>query len=61
MGSILMETKGVILVTGCSGLVGTHLCNKLEDYGYSVIGVDIKYSDALPNSDRFIFHNIDLR
>ena len=47
MGSILMNTKGMILVTGCSGLVGTHLCNKLEEYGYSVVGVDIKYSPAL--------------
>ena len=44
MGSILMGTKGRILVTGCSGLVGTHLVKKLEDYGYSVVGVDLKYS-----------------
>ena len=44
MGSILMMTKGMILVTGCSGLVGTHLCQKLEDDGYSVVGVDIKFS-----------------
>jgi len=41
MGSILMKTKGTILVTGCNGLVGTHLCNKLEEKGYSVVGVDI--------------------
>ena len=61
MGSILMNTKGMILVTGCSGLVGTHLCNKLEEYGYSVVGVDIKYSPVLPDSDRFQYHNIDLR
>ena len=61
MGCVLIMTKGMILVTGCSGLVGTHLCNKLEDYGYSVVGVDVKWSDALPEGDRFIFHNIDLR
>ena len=61
MGCVLIMTKGMILVTGCSGLVGTHLCNKLEDYGYSVVGVDVKWSDALPDGDRFIFHNIDLR
>ena len=29
-----MATKGMILVTGCSGLVGTHLCQKLEEDGY---------------------------
>ena len=56
-----MKTKGIILVTGCSGLVGTHLCNKLEEKGYSVVGVDIKYSSALPEGDTFQFHNIDLR
>ena len=61
MGCVLIMTKGMILVTGCSGLVGTHLCNKLEDYGYSVVGVDVKWSNALPEGDRFIFHNIDLR
>tara|TARA_B100001564_G_scaffold153594_1_gene128980 strand:+ start:281 stop:1249 length:969 start_codon:yes stop_codon:yes gene_type:complete len=61
MGSILMGTKGRILVTGCSGLVGTHLVKKLEDYGYSVVGVDLKYSKELPDSDRFIFEDMDLR
>ena len=61
MGSILMTTKGMILVTGCSGLVGTHLCQKLEEDGYSVVGVDIKFSPALPATEQFQFHNIDLR
>ena len=56
-----MGTKGRILVTGCSGLVGTHLVKKLEDYGYSVVGVDLKYSKELPDSDRFIFQDMDLR
>ena len=58
MGSILMATKGVILVTGCSGLVGTHLCQKLEENGYSVVGVDIKYSHELPATEQFQFHNM---
>ena len=56
-----MKTKGTILVTGCSGLVGTHLCNKLEDLGYSVVGVDLRYSRSLPESDRFQFLELDLR
>ena len=62
MGSILMTTKGMILVTGCSGLVGTHLCQKLEDDGYSVVGVDIKFSPQhYLATEQFQFHNIDLR
>ena len=56
-----MATKGMILVTGCSGLVGTHLCQKLEEDGYSVVGVDIKYSQELPATEQFQYHNIDLR
>ncbi len=56
-----MSTKGMILVTGCSGLVGTHLCQKLEEYGYSVVGVDIQFSPALPATEQFQYHNIDLR
>ena len=56
-----MGTKGKILVTGCSGLVGTHLVHKFLDYGYSVVGVDIKYSKELPDNDRFIFQDMDLR
>ena len=56
-----MTTKGRILVTGCSGLVGTHLVHKLLDYGYSVVGVDLKYSKQLPDDDKFIFQNVDLR
>jgi len=50
-----------ILVTGCSGLVGTHLVHKLLEKGYGVVGVDIKYSKALPDNDRFQFLNLDLR
>ena len=56
-----MGTKGIILVTGCSGLVGTHLSNKLIDAGYSVVGVDVKYSKELPETEVFQFHDIDLR
>ena len=57
MGSVL----GKVLVTGCSGLVGTHLVHKLLEKGYGVVGVDINYSKALPDDDRFQFLNLDLR
>jgi len=50
-----------ILVTGCSGLVGTHLVNKLLEKNYYVVGVDLHKSDNLPEHDKFTFHNMDLR
>lgn len=52
---------GSILVTGCSGLVGTHLVHKLLKKNYSVVGVDIKKSEHLPTNDRFTFLQLDLR
>ena len=52
--------NGKVLVTGCSGLVGTHTANKLVEKGYEVIGVDIKTSEFLPTKN-FEFHQIDLR
>jgi len=57
MGSVL----GKVLVTGCSGLVGTHLVYKLLEKGYGVVGVDINYSKSLPDNDRFQFLQLDLR
>ena len=29
-----------ILVTGCGGFIGFHLCKKLIEDGYKVIGID---------------------
>ena len=52
---------GSILVTGCSGLVGTHLVQKLLEKNYYVVGVDLYQSDNLPIDDKFTFHNMDLR
>ena len=52
--------SGKILVTGCSGLVGTHTSNKLVEKGYEVIGVDINTSKFLPTKN-FEFHQMDLR
>ena len=56
-----MDTKyNKVLITGCSGLVGIHLVKKCLQQGYDVIGVDLKYSDDLPISDRFTFYELDL-
>ena len=52
--------NGKILVTGCSGLVGTHTANKLVEKGYEVVGVDIKTSQFLPTKN-FELILMDLR
>ena len=49
-----------VLITGCSGLVGVHLVKKCLNDGYDVVGVDVKYSNNLPISDKFIFYELDL-
>ena len=33
-----------ILVTGCAGFIGSHVCEQLLDLGYKVIGID-KFDD----------------
>ena len=38
-----------VLITGCSGLVGTHLVKKCIDLGYKVVGVDLRKNDELPS------------
>ena len=53
-------SKKSILVTGCSGLVGTHIVNQLIDRGYLVIGVDLK-EPIVKQTKNFKFHNVDLR
>ena len=52
---------GSILVTGCSGLVGTYLTHSLLRRGYRVIGVDINYSKFLPSETDFHFERMDFR
>jgi GDP-L-fucose synthase len=49
-----------VLITGCSGLVGVHLVKKCLNAGYDVVGVDVKYSNNLPISDKFTFYELDL-
>ena len=33
-------TQEKILVTGCAGFIGMHLCKTLLDEGFSVLGID---------------------
>ena len=50
-----------ILVTGSSGLVGTHLIEKLLNKGYEVIGVDYNPSVKAIDNQNFKFISFDLR
>jgi nucleoside-diphosphate-sugar epimerase len=60
-----------ILVTGCAGFIGSHLCERLVALGHEVIGIDaltdyyaldVKRSNLsrLHEDSRFVFHNLDL-
>lgn len=49
-----------ILVTGCNGLVGTHIVNQLIEKSYFVIGTDIR-DTTRTDSENFKFHKIDLQ
>lgn len=51
-----------ILVTGCSGFIGSHLCEKLIELGCNVIGIDIKdLPDDFKYKDKLIFEKEDIR
>ena len=55
-----MGHKYKILVTGAAGFLGSHLAEKLADFGHSVVGIDNMiggYEDNVPKN--IIFHNID--
>jgi len=50
-----MSSAGRVLVTGCAGFIGSHLCEKLLDLGYVVVGVDAFTNYYSPKLKR---HNI---
>ena len=65
------EEKDKILVTGCAGFIGMHLCEKLFELGYDVIGIDnlndyydvnlkIKRLSILQNKSSFTFIKTDI-
>ena len=37
----LFDTKEKILVTGCAGFIGSHVCEYLLNHNYNVFGIDI--------------------
>lgn len=61
-----------ILVTGCAGFIGSHLCERLIFDGHTVLGVDnfdpfyaksikLRNLEQLNRQQRFIFHKVDIR
>ncbi|HEX8328087.1 MAG TPA: SDR family NAD(P)-dependent oxidoreductase [Hymenobacter sp.] len=64
--------SSTILVTGCAGFIGSHLCERLLHDGYRVIGID-NFDDFYPRATkeanleifakhpRFSFIEVDLR
>ena len=61
-----------VLVTGCAGFIGSHLCERLLTDGHEVVGLDafIDYYPrerklgnlaAFADHERFAFHELDLR
>jgi UDP-glucose 4-epimerase len=58
--SELTTKKGKILVTGCTGYIGSHVCKVLFERGYEVIGLDInlEQNDVSKWVDRIIFADV---
>lgn len=50
--------KGKVLVTGASGMIGSHLVKSLLQRGYNVVGVDIKDSSIIDK--KYSFYSVDL-
>lgn len=44
-----------VLVTGCSGYIGKHLCDYLRHWGYEVDGLDINFGASVDS-----FHHVDI-
>lgn len=66
-----MSSQGNVFVTGAAGFIGFHLCRKLCNYGYSVVGLDnindyydksLKFArlEILKQEPNFEFHHVDL-
>lgn len=52
-----------IIITGCAGLLGSHLSRHLLSLGYKVIGIDNLfggYRDFLPSHEHFRFFELDI-
>ena len=50
-----METKKNILITGCAGFIGSHLCDLFLKKEFRVIGID----NFMTGSKENIKHNLE--
>jgi len=51
-----------VCVTGAGGFIGSHLCKRLKDEGYFVVGADWKNNEFMAHSEFcHVFHQKDLR
>ena len=69
MGNVMSS----VVVTGCAGFIGSHLCERLLDEGYSVKGIDNfdayydflykkrNLENILAKKGKFRFYNADIR
>jgi len=53
-----MSSAGKVLVTGCAGFIGSHLCERLVELGYVVIGVDAFTNYYSPRLKRYNIRNL---
>jgi UDP-glucose 4-epimerase len=52
-----------VLITGCAGLIGSHLVTKFADLGHKVVGIDNLiggYESNIPVKSTFTFYNADI-
>ena len=60
------SVKKRILVTGCAGFIGSHLCEKLVSKGYNVTGIDnlstgkLIFLKNIKKNNKFKFLKVDL-
>ncbi|MCB2410656.1 GDP-mannose 4,6-dehydratase [Hymenobacter lucidus] len=68
----MLPSTSTVLVTGCAGFIGSHLCERLLHDGYHVVGLDnfdpfypraVKEANlaAFADHPNFTFHEADLR
>ena len=48
-----------VIVTGATGFIGPHLCNRLVELGSNVYAVSRNYSSQL-NTDKINYQSVDL-
>ena len=53
--NIIKNDPQVVIVTGCNGGIGQSICNRLNDQGFNVIGLDLSKKSFCSASDPVIY------